>query len=186
MMVGGEQIDVSEDDLIADNIILASETVLGNGERTDLEDVVFIRPDAFEPTETLAIAKELENINRRLTEEGRRYLLIGFGRWGTSDTSLGIPVAWGQISGARVIVEATLPDVQPDLSQGSHFFHNLLSFHVLYLSVEHHGPHRIDWEWLGRQPVVQSTAHVTHVRLPEPLEVRVDGASGRGVIQHHG
>ena len=186
MMVGGEQIDVSEDDLIADNIILASETVLGNGERTELEDVVFIRPDAFEATETLAIAKELGNINRRLTEEGRRFLLIGFGRWGTSDPPLGIPVAWGQISGARVIVEATLPDVQPDLSQGSHFFHNLLSFHVLYLSVEHHGPHRIDWEWLGRQPVVQSTAHVTHVRLPEPLEVRVDGISGRGVIQHHG
>jgi hypothetical protein len=182
MMVGGERVDVSDDDLVAENVILASETVLGNGERTDLQDVVFVRPDAFEPAETPAIAKELEKINRRLTEEGRRYLLIGFGRWGTSDTSLGIPVAWGQISGARVIVEATLPDVQPDLSQGSHFFHNLLSFHVLYVSVEHHGPHRIDWEWLGRQPIVESTDRVTHVRLQSPLDIRVDGAHGRGVI----
>ena len=81
------------------------------------------------------------SINRSLVAEGRNYLLIGFGRWGTSDPPLGVPVAWGQISGARVIVEATLPDVQPDLSQGSHFFHNVLSFQVLYLSVEHHGPY---------------------------------------------
>jgi hypothetical protein len=186
MMVGSEQIDVSERDLFADDVVLASETVLGNGERTDIEDVVFITPDAFEPAKTPAIAKELEGINRSLVDDGRRYLLIGFGRWGTSDSSLGIPVAWGQISGARVIVEATLPDVQPDLSQGSHFFHNLLSFHVLYISVEHYGPHRIDWEWLGRQPAVQSTDHLTHVRLPKPLDIRFDGASGRGVIQHHG
>ena len=185
MMVGSEKIGVSERDLFADDVVLASETVLGNGERTDIEDVVFIRPDAFEPAKTLAIAKELEGINRSLVDDGRRYLLIGFGRWGTSDPWLGIPVAWGQISGARVIVEATLPDVQPDLSQGSHFFHNLLSFHVLYISVEHYGPHRIDWEWLGRQPAVQSTDHLTHVRLPEPLEIRVDGASGRGVIRRH-
>jgi hypothetical protein len=186
MMVGGERVDVPREDLDADNVVLASETVLGNGERTDIEDVVFVPPDAFEPKETPAIAKELEGINRSLVDDGRRYLLIGFGRWGTSDPWLGIPVAWGQISGARVIVEATLPDVQPDLSQGSHFFHNLLSFHVLYISVEHYGPHRIDWEWLGRQPVVQSTGHLTHVRLPKPLEIRVDGASGRGVVQHRG
>jgi len=186
MMVGGEHIDVAENDLFADDVVLASENVLGNGHRSDLEDVVFIRPEAFEPAETPAIAKELEGINRRLVADGRRYLLIGFGRWGTSDSWLGIPVAWGQISGARAIVEATLPDVQPDLSQGSHFFHNLLSFRVLYLSVEHHGPHRIDWDWLGRQPVVQSTAHTTHVRLPKPLEVRVDGAGGRGVVRRHG
>ncbi len=185
MMVGSDKIGVSERDLFADDVVLASETVLGNGERTDIEDVVFITPDAFEPAKTPAIAKELEGINRSLVDDGRRYLLIGFGRWGTSDPWLGIPVAWGQISGARVIVEATLPDVQPDLSQGSHFFHNLLSFHVLYISVEHYGPHRIDWEWLGRQPAVQSTDHLTHVRLPEPLEIRVDGASGRGVIRRH-
>jgi hypothetical protein len=185
MMVGIERIDVSGEDLYGDNVLLASETVLGNGERDDIEDIVFIRPDAFEPAETPVIAKELEGINRKLVGEGRTYLLIGFGRWGTSDPWLGTPVAWGQISGARTIVEATLPDVQPDLSQGSHFFHNLLSFRVLYLSVEHHGPYRIDWDWLDRQPAVQSTAHVTHVRLGRPLEIRVDGTAGRGVIRRH-
>jgi len=185
MMVGGENVSVGEDDLFDDKVIVASDNVLGNGRRDDLGDVVFISPDSFVPAETPAMAKELEAVNRRLLEEGRRYLLIGFGRWGTSDSRLGIPVAWGHISGARVIVEATLPDVQPDLSQGSHFFHNLLGFRVLYLSVEHDGPHRIDWDWIARQPIVTSTAHVTHVRLTEPLEIRVDGESRRGVIRRH-
>ena len=186
MMVGAERIDVAFDELRGEGVVVASEMVLGNGERNDIEDVVFVRPEAFEPAETPAIAKDLERINKELIETGRRYLLIGFGRWGTSDPWLGIPVAWGQISGARVIVEATLPDVQPDLSQGSHFFHNLLSFHVLYLSVEHHGPYAIDWKWFGRQPVVRSTEHVTHIRLNQPLDIRVDGTNGRGVIRHDG
>jgi hypothetical protein len=152
--------------------------------RDDLVDIVFTDPDTFDTSQTPQMAKELERINHRLIEEGRHYLLIGFGRWGTSDPPLGIPVAWGQISGARAIVEATLPDVQPDLSQGSHFFHNLLSFHVFYLSVEHHGPFEIDWTWMKGQPVIQSTDHVTHVRLETPVRVRVDGSTGRGVITH--
>ena len=185
MMVAGDRVDVSADDLFGDGVVLATDKALGNGVRNDLTDVVFVRPDAFDPASTPQIAKELERINHQLVAEGRNYVLIGFGRWGTSDPPLGIPVAWGQISGARVIVEATLPDVQPDLSQGSHFFHNVLSFQVFYLSVEHHGPYDIDWEWLTSQPVAQSAVHATHVRLASPLSVRVDGASGRGVLTHH-
>jgi len=185
MMVAGELIEVSLDDLVGDSVLLATEKALGNGSRNDLLDVVFVRPEGFAPAATPAIAKELERINHELVAAGRNYVLIGFGRWGTSDPSLGIPVAWGQISGARVIVEATLPDVQPDLSQGSHFFHNLLSFQVFYFSVEHHGPYTIDWSWLDRQSTAQAAAHATHVRLDAPLSVRVDGASGRGVITHH-
>jgi hypothetical protein len=185
MMVAGDRVDVSAEDLQADNVLLATDKALGNGVRDDLTDIVFVRPEAFDPTATLQIAKELEAINHDLVAEGRNYVLIGFGRWGTSDPPLGIPVAWGQISGARVIVEATLPDVQPDLSQGSHFFHNVLSFQVFYLSVEHHGPYEIDWAWLSAQPVAQSAAHATHVRLASPLSIRVDGASGRGVLTHN-
>jgi hypothetical protein len=185
MMVAGEAVEVSGDDLVGDSVLLATEKALGNGVRNDLVDVVFVRPEAFDPAATPEIAKELEKINHDLVAAGRNYVLIGFGRWGTSDPPLGIPVAWGQISGARVIVEATLPDVQPDLSQGSHFFHNVLSFQVFYLSVEHHGPYTIDWSWLNRQPVAQAAKHATHVRLTSPLGVRVDGATGRGVITHH-
>lgn len=186
MMVSDERVAVSDEDTRGPRVVVASTNVLGNGERSDITDVVYVRPDAFDRSETLLMAKELERINHKIVEEGRNYLLIGFGRWGTSDPPLGVPVAWGQISGARVIVEATLPDVQPELSQGSHFFHNLLSFRVLYLSVEHHGPFEIDWQWLASQPVIQSTPHITHVRLEEALGVRVDGGSGRGVITRNG
>jgi hypothetical protein len=182
MMVGGEKIDVSEDELVSENVLVASEAVLGNGSRNDIEDVVYIPPQSWDPNQTQLIAKEIEAVNQSLVQAGQPYLLIGFGRWGTSDPRLGLPVAWGQISGARVIVEATLPDVQPDLSQGSHFFHNLLSFRVLYLSVEHHGALSIDWQWLAQQPMVRSTGRVVHTRLRAPLDVRVDGGSGRGVI----
>jgi len=184
MMVAGDRVDVLAEDLTGANVVLASDRALGNGIRDDLFDVVFVRPEAFDSAATAQIARELEKINRALVAEGRNYVLIGFGRWGTSDPPLGIPVAWGQISGARVIVEATLPDVQPDPSQGSHFFHNVLSFRVFYLSVEHHGPYRIDWEWLTDQPVAQSAEHATHARLRSPLTVRVDGTSGRGVMTH--
>ncbi len=185
MMIGGGGIEVSDDEMLGDSVLVASDTVLGHGQRDDITDIVFVNPQSFEPAATQSIARELESVNRELVASRRHSLLMGIGRWGTSDASLGIPVVWGQISSARVIVEATLPDVQPDLSQGSHFFHNVLSFRVLYFSVEHFSPHRIDWDWLATRPVVRTTPHVTHVRLTVPLDVRVDGSTGRGVILHH-
>ena len=132
------------------------------------------------------MAEEIENINRHLVDEGRPNVLIGFGRGGTSDERLGVPVAWGQISGARVIVEATTPEVDPDLSQGSHFFHNVLSFQVLCLAVEHHSHSTIDWNWLDAQPAETETDSIRHIRINDPLGIRVDGSSGRGVITRHG
>jgi hypothetical protein len=165
-MENGETVD--PEDLGRPGVVVASELTLGNGSVGDLEDVVFLPPDRFDQAQTRATAAELAGINDRLVNEGRRYLLIGFGRWGTSDAWLGVPVTWGQISGAAVIVEATLPDVSPDMSQGSHFFHNVIGNRVLYLSVPHHGPHPIDWDWLGRQPVVHETRHVVHARCERP------------------
>ncbi len=110
-------------------------------------------------------------------------MLIGFGRWGSSDPWLGLPVRWAQISGARVIVEATLPHAQPDPSQGSHFFHNLTSFGVSYFTVRPGDTHAVDWDWLDAQPAAAETEFVRHVRLAAPLRVEVDGRSGRGVIR---
>ena len=109
-------------------------------------------------------------------------MLIGFGRWGTSDPEGGIPVKFGQISGARVIVEATLPDLDFNLSQGSHFFHNLTSFKIFYLSIHHSGDYGIDWERLANEPAVDETEFVRHVEFASPLKVRVDGKNGRGLI----
>lgn len=182
MRVDTESIEVSESLLDDSRAVIASNHVLGNGVEDGIQDVVFLDPDQFDPETTFEVAAELEGINRSLVAEGRPYVLIGFGRWGTSDARQGIPVTWGQISGAKVIVEATLPEVNTDLSQGSHFFHNVLGFRILYLSVEHDGPRPIDWEWLRRCPRVPGTERVIHCRTERPLEIRVDGRNMRGVV----
>lgn len=182
MRVDTESIEVSESLLDASRAVIASNHVLGNGVEDGIQDVVFLDPDQFDPETTFEVAAELEGINRRLVAEGRPYVVIGFGRWGTSDARQGIPVTWGQISGAKVIVEATLPEVNTDLSQGSHFFHNVLGFRILYLSVEHDGPWPIDWEWLRGCPRVPGTERVIHCRPEHPLEIRVDGRNMRGVV----
>lgn len=184
MMVGGEQVDVDEAELRSDRALLASETVLGHGERNSIVDVVYVRPQVFEAKHTPAIASQLETINNRLLATERPYLLIGFGRWGSSDPWLGIPVTWPQICGARVIIEATLSDMDVDASQGTHFFQNMISFAVQYFTVRHSGDYAIDWDWLDRQPAASETAFLRHVRLDAPLHVRVDGRHGRGVILH--
>jgi hypothetical protein len=186
MMVTNAQVDLPEEQLEGDDVLLASKKVLGNGVHDRIQDVVYLKPRSFEARHTPRIAQDLERINLRLLQDGIPYMLIGFGRWGSSDPWLGVPVEWGQVCGTRVIVEATLPQMNPDLSQGSHFFHNLIGCQVLYLSVPHQGPHRIDWEWLDRQEAVSETEFVRHVRLAAPLRVAVDGCHGRGVVKHAG
>lgn len=186
MKVGGGNTTVAADELERVGVIVASTRALGNGHLRDVEDIVYVRPQAFAASTTRAMVSELEAINRRLIEQRRHYILIGLGRWGTSDERLGVPAAWGQISGARVIVEARTPEVNTDLSQGSHFFHNVLSFQVLYLEVEHGGSGSIDWGWLDSQPALSESLLVRHVRPAVSLSVRVDGASRRGVITRDG
>lgn len=182
--VADETVEVGGEELAGPRVLAATECVLGHRLLEDVCDVVYVKPSSFEARHTRAVAAEIEAINQRLADEGRFYVLIGFGRWGSSDPWLGIPVTWPQISAARVIVEATLPDMNVDPSQGSHFFHNLTSFRVPYLTVRHTGPHGIDWGWLDRLPAVQEAAFVRHVRTPAPLCVKVDGHAGRGVILH--
>ena len=182
MVVSDEVVNVAPEDLSDPAAIVASDMVMGNGVEDGIQDVVFVRPEHFSPMQTPLIAQQLEPINRRLLEERRPYLLIGFGRWGSTHVSLGIPVDWSQISGARAIIEATLPDMNVELSQGSHFFHNLSSFRASYFMVRHDGPFPINWDWLNRQPVVSETELVRHVRPSVPLSVRVDGRSARGVV----
>lgn len=183
LAVGNERIEVSEEDLTAPGVVVASRAALGNG-RLALSNAVYVDPETFEAGKTREIAGEIASVNRSLLGEGRLYLLIGFGRWGSSDPWLGTPVRWDQISGARAIVEAALPGMSPEPSQGSHFFHNLSSFQVCYLTVPM--GRGIDWDWLRRQPEHGRTAHVRHVRLAAPLEVVVDGRTGRGIVRQAG
>lgn len=182
MVVSTDKIEIKKEELTGENVLVASENVLGNGINNNLTDVVYVKPESFEAKYTQRIANDLENINQKLITNGCHYLLIGFGRWGSSDPWLGIPVNWGQVSGVKVIVEATLDNMNVDLSQGSHFFHNLTSFKVSYFSVPFSGKYKIDWEWLDKQGIIEETQFVRHARLFSPLQIKVDGRSGCGVI----
>jgi hypothetical protein len=115
-----------------------------------------------------------------LREAGRPYVLVGFGRWGSSDAWLGVPLPWARLSGAAVLVEATLPGFEVQPSQGAHFFHNLVAARAAYLCVPHQGPGRIDWDWLTAHAAGKGL--VRHVILNAPLEARISARRGRGVI----
>jgi hypothetical protein len=182
MSVSDTVVDIDLPSLDRSRLLLASERVMGNGFVSGVRDVVYVKPDVFDARHTPAIASDIARINVGLVDQGIPYLLIGFGRWGSSDPWLGIPVTWPQIGGARAIVEATLPSMNVDLSQGSHFFHNISSFDVSYFSVPFHGDFPIDWDGLARQPAVTETDFVRHVRLAAPLHIAVDGRQGHGAI----
>jgi hypothetical protein len=182
MVVSHDVIEVDEPELYSDDALLASDRAMGNGVLDTVSDIVYVKPDGYEAKNNPAIAAELDQINRTLLADSRPYLLIGFGRWGSSDYWLGIPVNWSQISGARVLVEATLPNMNVELSQGSHFFHNITSFQIFYFSVRHDSRYCIDWEWLKQRDTIRETHHVRHVRTESPLTVKVDGRHSRGVV----
>ena len=184
MVVSQAEVSLPVGELDGDNVLLASDTVLGNGVLETIRDVVYVDPERFDLKSTYKIARELEQCNRSLVEARKPYLLIGFGRWGTTDPLGGIPADFGQISGAKVIVEASLPNLNFMMSQGSHFFHNVTSFKIFYFSIHHSGEFRIDWQWLRSRRAVSGTGFIRHVELEAPLLVKVDGRSGRGVILH--
>jgi len=182
MSVSTQPVEITAEEMGAAEAIVVSETVMGNAIDQTIRDIVYVAPDTFDAGATREIAKEIELMNESLAGEERRYVLIGFGRWGSQDPRLGIPVEWSQISGARAIVEATLPEMAPDPSQGSHFFHNITAFHVSYFTIAREGSGRIDWEWLARAPEVSCGRYVRHVRVASPLTVKIDGRRGAGVV----
>lgn len=184
MVVSQAEVAVPREELTGKRVLLSSETVLGNGTLETIRDVVFIDPEQFDVSQSHRIASELETFNRALVDAGTPYVLIGFGRWGTTDPLGGIPVNFGQISGAKVIVEAPLPGLNTTMSQGSHFFHNITSFKIFYFSIPPDTGYRIDWEWLMKQHEVSRTQFIKHIELAVPLTVKVDGRSGRGVMHH--
>lgn len=184
MVVSDQTVSIDPRETRGEGVLAASRRAMGNGSEAVIRDVVYVKPDGFDPMRTREIAAELEVLNRELMEAARPYLLIGFGRWGSSDPSLGIPVEWGQIAGARTIVESTLPGMNVEPSQGAHFFHNISSFRVAYLTVGHEEGPGIDWAWLGSRRAAAEGRFIRHVRLDTPLLVKVDGRSGLGVIRH--
>jgi CheY-like chemotaxis protein len=174
---------VRVDGLPTERVLCDSPRALGNGYVGEVADVVYVKPETFDPARTVEIAAEIGRVNESLRREGRHCLLIGPGRWGSADPFLGIPVRWNQISESRVIVETTLEGFIVDPSYGTHFFHNVTSLGLGYLTVHGaHGGGTLRWDWLGAQPAAGETELLRHVRLAEPLDIRLDGATGRGVI----
>jgi hypothetical protein len=155
---------------------------LGNGEKTDLADILFVKPDAFEVGRTPEIAREIGQLNAGFTATGCRYLLIGPGRWGSADRWLGIPVSWADICNVSAMIETTAADLKADPSQGSHFFHNITTLDITYCTVNLEKGDRLDWEWLAAQPRVSETRFVAHVRLARPFVIKADGRSSRCVM----
>ncbi len=182
IVLNRESVDIGRDELAGKGVLLASERVLGCGSIDSIKDVVYIRPDAFDFRHSREIAGQVEKLNSRLVNSGRPYLLIGFGRWGTSDEWMGIPVVWGQISGAKVIVEAAMPGMNLEPSQGYHFFHNLSNLGIGYFSLKPDDPYKIDWGWLDRQIPASETRFVRHVELKSCLKVKMNAGIRLGVI----
>jgi CheY-like chemotaxis protein len=165
-----------------ERLICASPMVLGNG-TLELFDLVMVDFERYERSASHAVAHDIARFNAELIAQERPYLLIGVGRWGSADPWLGIPVAWEQIAGARVIVESGFRDFRVTPSQGSHFFQNLTSFQVGYFTVNVDvGEGFVRWDWLAARPAVGERGCVRHLRFEEPLVVRMDGRRNQGVI----
>lgn len=178
---------VKFDDLDPADIVCSSRSTLGNGCINDVSDLIYVKPETFTSLKTPEIASEIGELNLKLKAESRFCMIIGPGRWGSSDPFLGIPVKWNHISHSRVIIEAAYGDFSADPSYGTHFFHNLTSLGIGYFTVD---PGRdegfIDWAWLNSRPVLADLRYVRHIRLDGPLDIRIDGTTGKGVIARPG
>ncbi|CAG37570.1 PEP/pyruvate-binding domain-containing protein [Desulfotalea psychrophila] len=188
MIAGGEYGEVSlcEDDYA--NAFCASSQVLGHGKIEGMVDILFVDPNLFDSSKTQQIASEVGKLARKISCRDCSFLLIGPGRWGTADPWLGIPVQWRDIAGVGAIVEVQNSSIRAEPSQGSHFFQNITSLGIPYITVNELGADKgrgkdyIDWQWLRQQNVVESGDYVRHVRLSQAFVVKCDGKKGEGVI----
>ncbi len=166
-----------------ENTIISCDSALGHGITNDIFDIIYVKPDAFNASKNQLIMYDIEKANKKMQEEDKHYVLVGPGRWGSSDSWLGIPVKWSHICNARVIVESGLSNYRIDPSQGTHFFQNLTSFGVSYFTInpfQKDGSY--DLEFLNAQPAVYESDYLRHVRFEKPIVVKVDGRKNKGVV----
>jgi len=180
MMDESVNIDVDLDEVDRDKAICICSQSLGNGVIEDVQDVVYIHPGRLDRMHTAELTSEIEAIDASLRQEDRPYILIGPGRWGSSDPSLGIPVQWEQIMGARAIVEVPMTDIHVEPSQGTHFFQNIITFNIGYLTI---GPEDfLDWEWLDSRAPASESGPLRHVRLENSIKVILDSRDSEAII----
>ncbi len=189
MVADEEQFDVQITEQELENAICRSSRALGNGKNEKIFDIVYVKPDDFKPEATMQIAEEVNRINADLLKEKRPYLLVGPGRWGSSDRWLGIPVQWRNISGVAAIIELRNEKLKADPSQGSHFFQNITSLGIHYITVTEipeesteSSNDYFDWGWVTSLPVVSETTYLRHVRLKKSMILKIDGRKSQCVI----
>ena len=175
--------EINMEEIDRSHLLLYTEKSMGNGMISDIRDVIYVDRETFDKSKTLEIAAEIDSFNQQMSEVGKKYILIGPGRWGTRDRWIGIPVTWPQICNAKVIIETSLEDFPLDASSGSHFFHNVTSMNVGYFSIQHHDKNTIlDWDRLKKQKVAGKGQYVRHVRFRNNLTVKMDGRKRISVI----
>lgn len=181
LVTGEEAEEVNVNGASEGSCIAITDRALGNGLFEGISNIVYVKPDAFDLAKTTAVAREIGRINKEMVARGETYILLGFGRWGTVNPQLGIPVAYAEVSHAKVIGEISTPTLDVEPSQGTHFFHNIASCRIGYLSLDTKRDF-VDWSWLDEQPAATETHFVRHVRCATPLVTRIDGRTGRGAI----
>lgn len=165
------------------NNLIMSKQALGNGIINTVKDVIYVKPEAFNPADTKDIALIIDQLNSLMVEQKKNYILIGPGRWGSSDPWLGVPVKWAQISAARLIIESGLENFRIDPSQGTHFFQNLTSFNVGYFTIDPYIKEGFyDVGFLNSQQAHYEDRYVRHIRFSEPLIIKIDGRKKTGVV----
>lgn len=178
-----EMLDDSVLDVPQERILVSSDAALGHGLMDNVKTVVYVRSAGFDPAGNVELAQVVDDVNRMLSGQNRPYVLIGPGRWGSSDSALGIPVRWPQIAGARVIVEYAMKGYRIEPSQGTHFFQNLTSFGVGYFTVDPAaGNGFFDEEYLDALPAVYENGNLRVVEFSEPLPIAINGKKGRGIV----
>lgn len=178
-----EQVDAHLLALPDDDLLLRCSTALGNGTTADVSTVVYVKPSTFNSIYNPELAREIEKLNREMASRGENYILIGPGRWGSSDSSLGIPVKWPNISQARLIVESALPGYRVEPSQGTHFFQNLTSFGVGYFTVdENSGTGFCHYDKLDAREAIYESERLRAVRFDSPFTIGIDGRKSLGVV----
>ena len=182
MVAGREAVQIEME--TGREIWCASDRTIGNGVYQNIHDIIYVNPETFELGQSVQIANEIAELNSILFKEGRRCILIGFGRLGTTDRWLGIPLSWAQMSQAHIIVEVDRKDLHPEPSMGSHFFHNMTATNMGYFHIPYapEASATLDWDWLSTQPVLRQTQYATLVRRDDAYLVKVDGRSFKGAI----
>ncbi len=173
-------VDVQIEEYESEDILCYSDRSLGNGIKDGIRDIVYVRPDKFDISESPKVIREIRDINNKLMDKDVKYLLVGPGRWGSTDQWMGISVNWSDIAGSSAIVETPLSGRPIEPSQGSHFFHDMVSADVGYLLVDEH--EAVDWKWLESLEVIEEKEHIKHVRAPSEIKVLLDGKKGKGIV----